>query len=445
MRMPPALRTLPVLIGLWLPARGIFAAEAPAHWWKGNLHTHSLWSDGDDYPEMIAGWYKEHGYNFLALSDHNVMQIGPKWLELKQPVSIAGEVQFRGGGPVLEKYLARFGPDWVEQRVVNGVRQVRLKPLAEYRTLFEEPARFLMIPSTEISQSRLRQSDSTFRGATVHINVTNAREAIPNSSAADVVTIMQQTIDAVAAQRARTGQPMFAHINHPNFLWGITPEELMQVRGERFFEVYNGHAQVHNEGDATHASMDRLWDLMLARRLTELNLPVMFGIAVDDSHHYQQFAVGKQNPGRGWVMVRAPYLTPESVITAIEAGDFYATSGVTLRDVQRDGDTLSLAIAAEPGVTYTTRFIGTLRGFDPRHEPMLNAEDAARGTKPHERYSADIGKVLATVEGPSASYTLKPDDIYVRAKIVSSKRKQNGSTADEFETAWTQPLVNAKR
>ena len=27
-----------------------------ARWWKGNLHTHSLWSDGDDYPEMIAGW-----------------------------------------------------------------------------------------------------------------------------------------------------------------------------------------------------------------------------------------------------------------------------------------------------------------------------------------------------------------------------------------------------
>ena len=29
-----------------------------ARWWKGNLHTHSLWSDGDDYPEMIADWYR---------------------------------------------------------------------------------------------------------------------------------------------------------------------------------------------------------------------------------------------------------------------------------------------------------------------------------------------------------------------------------------------------
>src|SRR5438132_909407 len=46
-------------------------AEAPERWWKGNLHTHSLWSDGDDYPEMVVRWYQQHGYNFLALSDHN--------------------------------------------------------------------------------------------------------------------------------------------------------------------------------------------------------------------------------------------------------------------------------------------------------------------------------------------------------------------------------------
>ena len=34
-------------------------------WWKGNLHDHTLWSDGDDYPEMVAAWYKDHGYHFL--------------------------------------------------------------------------------------------------------------------------------------------------------------------------------------------------------------------------------------------------------------------------------------------------------------------------------------------------------------------------------------------
>ena len=40
--------------------------ESSPRWWKGNLHTHSLWSDGDDYSEMIAGWYQQHGCQFIG-------------------------------------------------------------------------------------------------------------------------------------------------------------------------------------------------------------------------------------------------------------------------------------------------------------------------------------------------------------------------------------------
>ncbi|MEO5961260.1 MAG: hypothetical protein ABIR80_19295 [Opitutaceae bacterium] len=418
------------------------ASAAEARWWKGNLHTHSLWSDGDDYPEMIADWYKHQGYHFLTLSDHNIMQEGQHWLELKPPAIVSGEIVHGGGGPTLDKYLARFGADWVERRQFNGAPYVRLKPLEEYRARLEEADRFLLLPSLEVSRNRVLNPDGTVGGFTVHINVTNPRELVPVSKADDAVAIMQGTVDAVLAQRAKTGQPMFPHINHPNFLWGITPEELMQVRGEKFFEVYNGHAQVRNEGDATHASMDRLWDIVLTRRLAELRLPAMFGIGVDDSHHYHRIGPGRNNPGRGWVMVRAKWLTPESIVLAMEAGDFYASSGVTLADVRREPNALAVTIAAEPGVTYTTSFIGTRKGYDPKSQLMPNASDAANAAKPHRRYSADIGATLATTTGVSASYTLKGDEIYVRAKIVSSKKKENGSTAEEFETAWTQPLVN---
>lgn len=37
------------------------------------MHTHTFWSDGDDFPEMVAEWYRKRGYHFLALSDHNVL------------------------------------------------------------------------------------------------------------------------------------------------------------------------------------------------------------------------------------------------------------------------------------------------------------------------------------------------------------------------------------
>src|SRR5687767_5437360 len=51
-------------------------------YWKGNLHTHSLWSDGDDFPEMIADWYVRHGYHFLGMSDHNILAEGVRWIDV---------------------------------------------------------------------------------------------------------------------------------------------------------------------------------------------------------------------------------------------------------------------------------------------------------------------------------------------------------------------------
>ena len=40
-------------------------------WYKGNLHTHTINSDGDSSPIDVMGWYKLHGYQFLAITDHN--------------------------------------------------------------------------------------------------------------------------------------------------------------------------------------------------------------------------------------------------------------------------------------------------------------------------------------------------------------------------------------
>ena len=421
---------------------------ADARWFKGNLHTHSLWSDGDDYPEMIADWYKTQGYQFLAISDHNALQQGTRWLELKPPTVVAGELTERGTGVALEKYLRRFGPDWVEQRESGGKKEIRLKPLDEYRSLFEEPGKFLLIPSEEISSNWKRaKTDTTPElGGPVHMNVTNAHEFIAPVTADSALEIMQRNIDAALAQRAKTGQPMFPHLNHPNYVWGVTAEELMQLHGEQFFEVYNGHSSVHNAGDATRLSAEAMWDAILTRRIAELHLPPMFGLATDDSHNYQTIMLGKQNPGRGWVMVRAKFLTAESLIAAMEAGDFYASTGVTLADVRRVGNELAVEIQSEPGVTYTIQFHGTRRGYDPTSQIIPPpANEPERKTLPHRRYSKDVGTVLAETSGARASYTLRGDELYVRAKITSSKPKPNAGVAGEFECAWTQPLVNAAK
>ncbi len=42
-------------------------------WFKGNLHTHTLNSDGDSPANEVVTWYREHGYQFLVLTDHNFL------------------------------------------------------------------------------------------------------------------------------------------------------------------------------------------------------------------------------------------------------------------------------------------------------------------------------------------------------------------------------------
>ena len=45
------------------------------NWYKGNIHTHTTNSDGDETPEKVCEWFENHGYDFLVLSDHNHLTI----------------------------------------------------------------------------------------------------------------------------------------------------------------------------------------------------------------------------------------------------------------------------------------------------------------------------------------------------------------------------------
>lgn len=399
----------------------LFAGALQAAWWKGNLHTHTFWSDGDDFPEAVADWYKTNGYHFLALSDHNILQEGEKW------IAITNHARERALG----KYKGRFGAEWVPERAVLDAKTVRLKRLDEFGALFDEPDRFLLIPAEEIS--------AKFRTHPIHVNGINIRELIAPQEGSNVLDVLQRNVNAVLEQRRRTGQPMFPHVNHPNFGWGLTAEDLMRIEGDKFFEVYNGHPAVNNEGDLYHPNTERIWDIVLTFRLAELGLEPMFGTAVDDAHNYHVMARTNSNPGRGWVMVHSEHLTAPAIIAAMERGDFYASSGVRLRDIRVSANSLAIEIDAEPGITYTTRFVGTRNSFDRAAE---SGQRPAGTVAPVTRYySGAIGMVLAEVAGAEAQYTFRGDEIYVRAKVISSKAKINPYAAGELEVAWTQPVI----
>lgn len=303
--------------------------EVPAwqgRWFRGNTHTHTTESDGDSPPEVVAQWYRDHGYDFLVLSDHNVFT---------DPRTLAHLVD----------------------------------------------STFLLIPGEEVT--------AAFRSAPVHVNGLNLPGVVEPRTAETLVGTVQANVDAV---RDVDGVP---HINHPNFRWALSAEVIAQVTNDRLLEIFNGHPEVHNSGGGGRPSLEEIWDDLLTRGMR------IYGIAVDDAHHFTgEFSPRRSNPGRGWIAVRAPRLEAGAIMEALEAGWFYASTGVELRDVIVAPARIEVHIAARGDFRYTTTFIG------------------------------EGGRVLAETGANPAFYELTDGTSYVRARVVDS----GGAVA------WVQPV-----
>jgi hypothetical protein len=261
-----------------------------------------------------------------------------------------------------------------------------LTEVAGLNAVHAAEGRFLLIPGEEISDD--------FQEKPLHINGLAIKETIQPQHGDSVSNTIQNNVNAI---RRAAGVP---HVNHPNFHWAITAEDLKRVKNLKLFEIYNGHPTVNNLGGGGLPGLEAMWDDILSAGLP------LYGIAVDDAHVFKiPWDKSKSTPGHGWVMVRAARLAASDILQALEAGDFYASTGVTLRDYQTDGKTIKLAIAAEKECKYTVQFIG------------------------------QGGKVLQTSTSETATYTFKGDELYVRAKVSESNGK----------AAWTQPVFrNAK-
>lgn len=411
------------------PAQHDIPADPEPRWWKGNLHTHTFWSDGNDFPEMVAEWYADNDYNFLALSDHNTLSQGQRWMPLSA-------INQRSRDSAFPAYIERFGESWVETRGEGDALEVRLKPFDEYRALVEQRGRFIMLQAEEVTDS--------YERLPIHINATNITGQIDPQHGESVEDTIRRNLIAINQHAEEHGREVLPHLNHPNFGYGVTAEDIAPVLEERFFEVFNGHTGVNNLGDELHASTDRIWDIVNTIRIGELDAPPIFGIATDDSHSYHLHSPVSV-PGRGWVMVRATHLTPESIIRAMNAGDFYASCGIVLDDVRFDPDARTLTVSVRPvdGETYTISFIGTMRNTPALGTPVIDPD--GNPVNATQRYSQDVGRVLARIEGTTATYALTGNELYVRAVVESSSPPDRPTRASLVKRAWTQPVTPAQR
>jgi hypothetical protein len=417
------------IVAATLPAQVL--ADPEPRWWRGNLHAHTLWSDGDDFPEMAVEWYRDNGYHFLALTDHNVLSQGQRWIPVK-------EIASRAKADAFGRYLKRFGQHWVETRGTDaeGTLAVRLKPFDEYRALVEERGRFIMVQAEELT-------GSAANGRTLHMNAINLMEVVQPQAGATIRDAIAQNFWAVQESAKRTGREVLVHVNHPNYRWGVNAEDLAGIVDERFFEVWNGVDSDNDPGNAERPSTDEIWDIANTIRIAGMNAPPLYGMATDDTHNYQGNNP-RAMPGRGWVMVRARWLTPESLIRAIRAGEFYASTGVTLDSVSFEKQTRKLSLEIRPSgeETFVTRFVGTRKGVKLQGKPRLNAEGRVVETTLDYRESSGppIGEVFAEVKGTNPIYTFRGDELYVRAIVTSSATPVVPSVEFKFKRAWTQPV-----
>lgn len=239
---------------------------------------------------------------------------------------------------------------------------------------------FLLIPGEEVTTS--------FRKKPVHVNGLNIPGVVSPQTDSTLLRTIQSNVDVV---RAVHGVP---HINHPNFGWALDQETILQVRNNNLLEIYNGHPQVHNRGGSGHPGLEEVWDFLLSSGMR------IYGIAVDDAHHFkQEFGPTRANPGKGWVMVRASSLDAREIMRNLEAGNFYASTGVELEDVRMEPTRMVIRIKQNANFGYRTEFIG------------------------------EGGKVLLRAEGNLAEFDLKGGEKYVRARVTDS----GGSMA------WVQP------
>jgi hypothetical protein len=233
-------------------------------------------------------------------------------------------------------------------------------------------------------------------------------KVIPKQPGSNNTEILQNVTNEMLAQEKASGQNMLFFFNHPNFGPNLTAEDMMHVKGATMFEVANIGSN-GNYGGEGRDSTEVMWDKINIHHLKNGH-PLMYGVATDDMHDLESQAA------RGWVMVNAPSLEAEKLVEAMEAGRFYATSGVILEKLTAEKGKMSLKIKAEPGVTYKIKYIGVKKGKE-RPEVFLETGDL------------------------SSSYKLKKDDLFVRATVISSKPHWRPHRKGDTEAAWTQPLV----
>jgi hypothetical protein len=241
--------------------------------------------------------------------------------------------------------------------------------------------KFLVIPGEEVTDH--------FEKKAVHLNGLGLRRLVPPQGGTSIVDAIQRNADAI---REAGGVPT---INHPNYQWAITAEDIRQVRGVGLMEIYSGNPDVNDLGGGGLPGAEEMWDQVLSSGRE------IYGVAVDDAHSFKDpWNPAAKQPGTAWVVVRSSALEAGAILAALERGEFYASTGLELERIAVTSSQLTVTVKPGSWNKGRIQFIG-------------------RG-----------GRLLKeSVESP-AVYDFVGDEGYVRARLIASNGRM----------AWVQPV-----
>lgn len=248
-----------------------------AHWYKGNLHSHSTLSDGAYSPQELKQIYRKAGYSFIAFTEHDI------FFDLSELNDAS--------------FLALMGAE------IKSYPICRDPSCGDHRAYH-----MLCIPKAD----GISGASSVQAGERIPARITGT-----DSHQQDT----QNVIDNMTARGC------LVTVNHP--VWSrLLPEDLTCL--DHFFalEIYNTQCAFEgcDQGEGT-----LYWDLLLRQGKQ------IWGFAADDNHNKDDLSkacpvrVSPDHPRwsscKAWVMVYAEALKTEALLNALERGAFYSSTG----------------------------------------------------------------------------------------------------------------------
>jgi predicted metal-dependent phosphoesterase TrpH len=277
---------------------------------------------------------------------------------------------------------------------------------------------FILIPGEEVTGARH-----------IHSTAMNVKALVDwKFKDKDKSKMMQRQVDDIEKANGVT------ILNHPDWRNALTDADIFKVDRLYMFELFNmaweGNNEYHNKKKSVvRPRVDELWDLMLSRGM------VIYGVAADDAHKFElkNLAFKSSNPGRAWVMVRANSLNAEDITAAMYHGDFYASSGVFLKDYQVSKNKITVEVSdiatqKELAKTHIKREGRIIKKGKSGYLIELIGQD---------------GKVLKSKEGLKASFSYDKTSPYYRVRI--SYQRPHKVYGHEGYYAWCMPVFTDGR